>query len=200
MKVSNRKICIIIVSVCVSAALACVALSRPNKEDKDTSSAAAASKNLDWKLLMVHGPAKDGLAAFLICERKQFKLGEPIPVLYGVLYGGPEEGMTIVRPYRAYAPHNFSWFSITGPDGRGVPYKGLYPTWAAPGPKNVLLLERGEFHGRAVRVAKPIDRDFIISTPGTYTLTWHYEILPPVDLGCWVGELVSNEVHIEIVK
>ena len=199
MKVGNRKIWIIIVSACVSVALACAAVSRPNKQDKDTSSAAAASKNLDWKLLMSHGPAKDGLAAFLICERKQFKLGEPILVLYGVVYDGPEEGMTIVRPQRALDPHNYSWFSVRGPGAGYLRYKGLYADWPLRS-KDLLFLERWEFHGRVGRVAGPIHPDFRISTPGTYKIRWHYEILPPVDLGCWVGELVSNEVQVEIVK
>ncbi len=39
--------------------------------------------------LMPHGPVKDGLAAFLLCHRQQFKLGEPIPLSYGILNIGP---------------------------------------------------------------------------------------------------------------
>jgi len=79
---------------------------------------------------MSHGPVKDGLAAFLICERKQFEVGELIPVIFGVTCRGIHKGqryITIQPPYpvvRLCGLDPVSWFSGTGPHGNDFFYDG----------------------------------------------------------------------------
>lgn len=200
MKVSNRSIWIIIVLVCLLAVLACVTLSKGNNnEDKNRSSTAVPAKDLGVKLAMSHGPVKDGLAAFLICEQSQFKLDEPIPLLYGVVYYGPAESEcpTILEPYPAVDPGNISWFSVTGPDGNDIPYMGVYVMFPLADPRDVQRLERRCFRGR---FTPNIRYYFKLVTPGLYTIKWHWQIGPEDGISYWVGELVSNEIQIEIVK
>ncbi len=147
-------------------------------------------------IAMSHGPVKDGLAAFLICERNQFKLDEPVPLLYGIVYNGQDESMAVPAPNPAVDPSNRSWFSITGPDGNDVPYMGVYATFPRLSPKDVLRLKRRNFHGR---LTPNIRGNFKLCTPGIYTIKWHYQIGSIVGDSCWVGELVSNEIQIEIL-
>lgn len=154
-------------------------------------------KPVDMNIGMSHGPVKDGLAAFLICERNKFNLEQPIPLLYGIVYNGPDESMAVPAPNPAVDPSNRSWFSITGPDGNDVPYMGVYATFPRLSPKDVLRLKRRNFHGRLT----PNIRDYFkLCTPGIYTIKWHYQIGSIVGDSCWVGHLVSNEIQIEIVK
>lgn len=154
-------------------------------------------KPVDMNIGMSHGPVKDGLAAFLICEQNQFKLDEPVPLLYGIVYNGPDESMAVPAPNPAVDPSNISWFSITGPDGNDVPYMGVYATFPRLSPKDVLRLKRRNFHGRLT----PNIRDYFkLCTPGIYTIKWYYQIGSIVGVSCWTGELVSNEIQIEIVK
>jgi hypothetical protein len=155
------------------------------------------SKPEDIKIAMSHGTGKDGLAAFLICEQNQFKLDEPVPVMYGVVYGGPDEKVTILAPGAAVDPGNISWLSVTGPDGNGVPYTGVYVMFPLPDPKDALQLRRRRFHGY---LASNIRYSFKLCTSGTYTIKWHCEMRPVDGVSCWTGELVSNEIQIEIVK
>jgi len=157
----------------------------------------ADSTPVDINIAMSHGPVKDGLAAFLICEQNQFKLDEPVPLLCGVVYDGPAERVTILAPPGAVDPDNISWLSITGPDGNDVPYMGVYVMHPLPDPKDALQLRRHRFHGYLDR---NIRGDFKLCTPGTYTIKWHCEMRPVDGVSCWTGELVSNEIQIEIVK
>jgi hypothetical protein len=157
----------------------------------------AASTPVDINIAMSHGPVKDGLAAFLICEQSQFKLDEPLTLLYGVVYGGPAEKVTILAPGAAVDPGNISWLSITGPDGNDVPYIGVYVMFPLPDPKDALQLRRRRFYGR---LAYNIRDSFKLCTPGTYTIKWHCEMRPVDGVSCWTGELVSNEIQIEVVK
>lgn len=157
----------------------------------------AASIPVDINIAMSHGPVKDGLAAFLICERKQFKVSDPIPLLYGVVYGGPAEYMAIPAPYPAVNLGTRSWLSVTGPDGKDVPYMGVYLRPKRLNPKDVLQLRRRHFHGRWTPDIREL---FKLSTQGVYTIKWHYQIRSVVGDSCWTGHLVSNEIQIEIVK
>jgi len=164
--------------------------------DKNTPSTPVPARDMNLKIQMSHGPVKDGLAAFLLCERKQFRIGQPIPVLQGVVYGGHEKHMTIQAPYPAWVPNLVSWFSVRGPDGKDIPYTGPEPKLMPPNPKNTLRLRRHGFCG--------IDWPDIrwghkLSKPGAYTIKWHYRS-PAGDGGSWwTGELVSNEIQIEIL-
>ena len=73
MKINSTNIRIIIVCVCVFAVLVYAALSK-DKGGKDANEAARSvpEKDMGVKIAMSHGPVKDGLAAFLICEQSQF--------------------------------------------------------------------------------------------------------------------------------
>ena len=200
MKINSTNIRIIIVCVCVFAVLVYATLSK-DKGGKDANEATRSvpEKDMDVKIAMSHGPVKDGLAAFLICEQSQFKLDEPIPLLYGVVYYGPAESEcpTILEPYPAADPGNISWLSVTGPDGNDIPYMGVYVMFPLLDPRDVLRLKPRSFHGRFT----PNIRDkFKLGTPGLYTIKWHWRIRPVDGISYWVGELVSNEIQIEIVK
>jgi hypothetical protein len=215
MKSPNTSIWIIIVSVCVSMVLGCVALSTGNNgEGKNTSSPSVPAKSTDlseeqiflqmlqefrknWKPQMSHGPMKDGLAAFLICERKQFKVGEPIPVMIGIVYGKYEGHMTVYQPLHPIDPCNCSWFSATGPDGKDVPYTGGNLDFFGLDPKGAKRLHRGLFCGR---VCNDVRHSYKLDTPGSYTIEWHYEISPALGGSWWHGYLGSNKIQIEIVK
>jgi len=200
MKVTNRSIWFIIVSVCVFALLVYATLSK-DKDGKNANEAAKSvpEKDMDVKIAMSHGPVKDGLAAFLICEQSKFKLDEPIPLLYGVVYYGSAESEcpTILEPYPAVDPGNISWFSVTGPDGNDIPYMGVYVMFPLADPRDVQRLERRCFRGR---FTPNIRYYFKLVTPGLYTIKWHWQIGPEDGISYWVGELVSNEIQIEIVK
>lgn len=195
MKVNNKTIRTIILCLCVFAVSAFVTLSEGNNnEDKNVSEPLLPPKRNQLKISMSHGPVKDGLATFLICERKQFRIGQPIPVLQGVVYGGHEKHMTIQAPYPALEPNLVSWFSVRGPDGKDIPYTGSELKPIPLNPKNTLRLRRHGFCG--------IDWPDIrwghkLSKPGAYTIKWHYRI--PAGGSWWQGELVSNEVQFEIV-
>ncbi len=178
------------------ALIVCVALSQTQQKPPQPKSVNT-SEESPIPGLLPHGEAKDGLAAFLICERNKFNLDQPTPLLYGIVYNGPDENMAVPAPYPAVDPSNRSWFSITGPDGNDVPYMGVYATFPRLSPKYVLRLKRRNFHGR---LTPNIRDDFKLCTPGIYTVKWHYQIESVVGDSCWVGHLVSNEIQIEIVK
>jgi len=195
MKVTNKVTWIVITCIVVFAVLARVTLSeRKDTDDTNMSATSVPARDMNLKIQMSHGPVKDGLAAFLICERKQFRIGQPIPVLYGVVYGGHEKHMTIQAPYPAWVPNLVSWFSVRGPDGKDIPYTGPEPKPIPPNPKDTLRLRRHGFCG--------IDWPDIrwghkLSKPGAYTIKWNYRA-HPADFW-WQGELVSNEIQIEIL-
>ena len=198
MKINSINIRIIIVCVCVFAVFVYATLSK-EKGGKNANETARSvpEKDMDVKIAMSHGPVKDGLAAFLICEQSQFKLDEPVPLLYGFVYDGPAEYTTIPVLYPAVDSGNISWLSVKGPDGNDVPYMGIYVMFAHPNSRDVLRLGRRCFHGRFT----PNIRDkFKLGTPGLYTIKWHWRIRPVDGISSWVGELVSNEIQIEIVK
>lgn len=222
MKITNKSIWTIIVSVCIFAVLASFLLGKANNEDDNTSSNILPAKHTDLskeeQILLQklqetrreartprtsHGPMKDGLATFLICERKQFKVGEPIPAMHGIIYGGAEKDMTVQPPFPAALPGNFSWFSITGPDGKDVPYTGPSVHFVPPEPKWAMKLRAKLFCGR---VCNDVRDSYKLDTPGFYTIRWHYNIphthnIPHTSNGSWwQGHLVSNEIQIEIVK
>ena len=215
MKITNKSIWTIIVSVGMFAVLAGLTLGTgTDGEGKNTSSPSVPAKSTDlskeqiflqeiqefrknWKPRMSHGPMKDGLAAFLICERKQFKIGEPVPVMLGIVYGKYEGHMTVYQPLGPIDPCNCSWFSVTGPDSKDVPYTGGFIDGWGLDPKGAKRLERGLFCGR---VCNDVRDSYKLDTPGSYTIEWHYEIPPAFGGSWWHGYLDSNKIQIEIVK
>jgi hypothetical protein len=230
MKVSKTHILIIIVSVYISVVLAFATQSRDSGNQRKNLSAVTGPEHpvIVIEIEIPHGPVKDGLAAFLMCPRNQFKLGEPIRLMHGILFRGPEWDMAIQPPSGAVnpgleldapdwdcpewdmtiqPPAGFdirtidSWLKITGPDGNDVAFTGLIGCRPRHHPKNRLRLFPGSFIGKQ---SYDIRRFYDLNTPGTYSIEWHYGAThePKVAEGdtWWVGELVSNEVHIEIVK
>ncbi len=154
-----------------------------------------------------HGKVQDGLAAFLLCHKNRFEVGEPIPLSHGIILVGPRLEPTeethklqakVWRPFPAVDPDNMSWFEVTGPDGASVPYKGSYVTWATPSPtpSNTAILHHGEFLGRTHSDLCE-QGTFHLSKPGQYKVRWGYA--PWGKEGPWVGRLISNEVQFEIV-
>jgi HEAT repeat protein len=154
-----------------------------------------------------HGEVKDGLAAFLLCHKHRFEIGEPIPLSYGIIFVGPglerrsEETYKLQtkvwRPLSPVDPDNASWFEVTDPDGENVPYYGIYVTWPVPKPldENTALLRYGEFIGRPHSDLCG-GGAFHLSKAGIYRVQWVYE--PSSGDGLWSGKLVSNELQIEI--
>jgi len=188
---------IVIVCICACAVLGFVTPSNGNDNtEKNASSTTEPAKHTNVNLASSHGPVKDGLAAFLICERKQFRIGQPIPVLYGVVYGGPEKHMTIQAPYPAWEPNLVSWFSITGPDGKVISYMGPRPKPIPLKSKNTLQLWRHGFCG----IDWPDVRwGYKLVTPGTYRFKWNYKIGSGLGGSWWMGHLISDEIRIKIV-
>jgi HEAT repeat protein len=156
-----------------------------------------------------HGEAKDGLAAFLLCRKHRFQIGEPIPLSYGLIFVGPglerrsddvyKLKIKVWRPLGPVDPDNASWFEVTGPDGKNVPYHGIYVTTAVPKPsdENTALLRYGEFIGRP-RSDLCGGGAFHLNKVGIHRVQWFYEPLFAGE-GLWSGKLVSNEIQIEIV-
>jgi HEAT repeat protein len=156
-----------------------------------------------------HGEAKDGLAAFLLSHKHRFKIGEPIPLTYGIILVGPglepgnEEAYKlqakIWRPLSPVDPDNASWFEVRGPNGENVPYHGWYISWAVPEPsdENTALLRWGDFIGRPHSDLCG-GGAFHLSKAGIYRVHWFYEPFPGG--GLWNGKLMSNELQIEVVE
>ncbi len=198
MKINSANIRIIIACVCVFAVLVYATFSK-DKGGKDADEAARSvpEKDMDVKIAMSHGPAKDGLAAFLKSERKQFKVSEPIPVMFGIVCSETEKRMTFQPPYGACQPDAFSWFSITGPNDKDIPYTGDWIHFRPVDPKLAIWLTRSRFCGI---LWSDIRWGYKLDTPGSYTIKWHYRIPPTSDASWWTGHLVSNEIQIEIVE
>ncbi|UCG48962.1 MAG: HEAT repeat domain-containing protein [Phycisphaerales bacterium] len=155
-----------------------------------------------------HGEPKDGLAAFLLCQKHRFEIGEPIPLCYGIILVGPgfehvsEEAyklqLKVWRPWSPVDPNNASWFEVTGPDGASVPYGGLYVTHAVPRPSDekTVLLRYGECIGRP-HLDLCGGGAFHLNESGIYKVRWFYE--PLFGGGLWSGKLASNELQVEIL-
>ena len=142
---------------------------------------------------MVHGAPDGGVAGFLLGDGGRFEVAEPIAFAYGLISvnrvgeDGSREAVSVVRPMPAFDPHNESWFSVIGPDGEELPYKGPYVSWAAIKEDQKVSLWPGEFAGRTMEVNLLFD----FSRPGEYRVRWHHG---------WDGTgLVSNEVGIEVL-
>lgn len=211
MKIINKTLWTIIVSFCIFAVLASLQLSKANNEDNNKSSSTAPAKHTDLskeqilrqkylelrKPRMSHGPAKEGLAAFLICERKQFKSDEPVSVLLGIVYGRIGKPVTVQPPYCPFQPGDFSWFCITGPYGESVPYTGGIVGHAdGLGPESAIRLGDGIFCGMMWNLRW----NYKLDTPGSYTIKWNYRMPHDPNASWWQGHIVSNEIQIEIVK
>jgi len=149
-----------------------------------------------------HGAEVGGLAAFLLPQRAQFKVDEPISLSYGVVCvavatdaGAAEQppGIEILKPHRAVDPNNFSWLTAIGPDGQELAYQGHYVEFGDTLPGSAVRLSEGDFVGTTSSLNYPMFdfSMFDFSRPGEYRLRWHY--------GWNSVELVSNEVSIEIV-
>ena len=162
---------------------------------------------------MVHGKVKDGLAGFLLCHRNRFKSDEPVPLSYGIInvgsgmepetHGRKAEKDTDIKTRVWWFPHpprslrNVLWLEVIGPDGKNIPYHGTHIDWAAklPVDKYSLLLRYRQFVGM---VFPDLRKNFDLDKPGVYKVRWGYN--PRFPGGPWTGELMSNEIQIEIVK
>jgi hypothetical protein len=137
---------------------------------------------------------KDGLAAFLICGQNQIKVGEPITVMIGVAYLQQSKvQMSVWSPCRAKDGLT-SWFSIKDPDGKEISYESGRGNYYIPDPnKYSAHLRLRQYVGRYESLKKYYD----FNKPGIYTVKWNYRA-HPADFW-WQGELVSNEIQIEIL-
>lgn len=168
--------------------------------------------------LLPHGEVKDGLAAFLACELNSFKLGQPVPLSYGILCVGlglerertPQEDLKNVKlerriwwlRMRPELRYNYSWFEVTDPDGQNVPYRGgtaelknysLAPSGVVQ--ESSVVLYHRQFVGM---VFADLRENFDLAKPGVYRVRWGYDA--PWKAGPWTGRLMSNEIQVEIVN
>lgn len=155
-----------------------------------------------------HGETHGGLAAFLRCPGNRFRVGEPIPLHYGLILVGRGLDETdaetsklrtkVLRPFPPVDPKNRSWFEVTDPDGNNVAYKGPFVSWALPRAtdENTVVLRHGESIGAVHRDLTEFGT-FRLSRPGTYKVVWWHE--PFHVAGLWSGKLMSNEIRFEIV-
>ena len=225
MKLTNLSTWVAFFCVFVFALVGLVVQSNVNATSPTTAPAKKTDAKID-KIAMSHGPVKDGLAAFLICERKKFKVGEPIPLTYGIINVGSglewennlqkaeENSKLKTRVWwlrnNPEFKHNYSWFEVTGPDGNNVPYFGgtgtLRNYTAAVVDKFSVVLHHRQIVGyhypdlRGPLTSFPgLERSFFdLSKPGLYKVRWGYN--PWWKVGPWTGKLMSNEVQFEIVK
>jgi uncharacterized protein (TIGR03067 family) len=148
----------------------------------------------------IHGPTKDGLAAFVVATRTKIKLGEDIPIFYGIMNvftDVPEKtGTRKIWPvHLATGRENRSWFTVKGPDGKDLPSIAPAADWPILTDANVAItLRPGEFHGR---VCPNLAGWHKLAGPGVYTITWTHDVHGPK--GPWSGRLVSNEIQVELV-
>lgn len=152
--------------------------------------------------LMSHGKPRDGLAAFLRCDRKRFRVGQPIGLAFGIIHtdpgsdskhDSPSQPKTIYPTMEPYQPDSVSWFSVIGPDGKEVPYTGpVINRSLAPGSKVRIHYRQfiGLYHPNMQGFGK-------LNLPGTYKVCWNYFSSRKY----WgVPHLISNEIQFEIVK
>lgn len=162
-------------------------------------------KQSNIKGLLPHGNVKDGLAAFLLCHRQRFKLGEPVPLSYGIMNIGSGVDTDQVSETRVWwfttgpiDPGHVTWLEVKGPDEKRIPYQGPVPAWrnlsTAVNTNSVLLRPR-QFVGN---ILPDFRYGFELTKPGVYKVRWGYN--PLWKGGPWIGKLISNEVQFEIVK
>jgi hypothetical protein len=144
----------------------------------------------------LHGPDKQGLAAFVLVPRNKVKLGEAIPVFYGVMGLDNVKGGAIkITPARLpTGENNFSWFSVVGPGGKKCPIFGPAGEW--PLPESSVTVHRGEVHGGYSWNLCGIHK---IDEPGTYSIEWHYQS-ESFRGDVYGGRLDSNKVQFEVVR
>jgi hypothetical protein len=215
MKATNNSIWTIIISSCIFTILAFLSLSKANSKNNDKSSNTTPAQHEEsfedsevakkyrqkypqlWKPRMSHGNASDGLAAFLICEQKQFKRDEPVSVLLGIVNVRLGKHLTVQPPFGPCKPEDFSWFSIIGtPDGMDVPYTGFIGVSYRPVPERAIKLWDGQFCGMQYNLRF----NYKFEKPGIYTIEWNYRIPRTPNASWWQGHIISNEIQIEIVK
>jgi hypothetical protein len=145
---------------------------------------------------ITHGKPEGHFAAFLMSDRDQWKVDEPISLSHGVICvslppaGGDGKqvwSLKVARPYRAVDPNNRSWLTVTGPDGKELKYLGEDVEWGAAQPEDDVLLRQGEFVGTT---SSRVERHFDLKKPGRYRFRWHHGWSQP--------QLISNEVEIEM--
>jgi hypothetical protein len=166
-----------------------------------------------------HGDEQDGLAAFLVVHADRYKVGEYVRLSFGVMAVGTgtipaittdwqDWKMRVMIPGRGVLHTAEGWISITGPDGKEVPYRGMVVDRIPPRPTvdNTVLLELGQFAGSYDPIIPPYSliNVFDLSRPGKYTAQWHYRTPPNwmaqelAGVKVWSGELASNKVTFEI--
>jgi hypothetical protein len=214
----------ITVFISLVALIVCVALSQTQQKPPKPKNVSTSEESPTAGLL-AHGKAKDGLAALLLCHRDRFKVGQPIPLTYGIINVGSglkwetatqkaeEHSKLKTRIWwlrnRPELLGNYSWFEVAGPDGQNVPYRGYTVTLpnytSAVVDKFSVVLYHRQFVGRHYPDLRgPLASDpkhlrhyFDLSKPGTYKVRWGYS--PWWKVGPWTGTLMSNEVQFEIV-
>ena len=151
---------------------------------------------------ITHGQPDRVLAAFLIARGDRFTTHGPISLSYGVICTGTPPGradaprtLKLVRPYGAVDPKNRSWLSVLGPDGQDLTYQGGFVSWPLVGLERVVVLGEGQFVGSTT---SDVRSSFDFKRPGKYRIRWHYEARGLE--GIWEGELISNEIQIEIAR
>jgi len=207
------------------ALIVCVALSQTQQKPPEPKNVSTSGESPIAGLLP-HGKVKDGLAAFLLCHRARFKVGQPIPLTYGIInISSGLQRETKLREAEDNAKfkmrvwwlqnepadqYNYSWFEVTGPDGQNILCRasgGTLPNYtAAVVDKFSVVLYHRQFVGkhypdlRGLRIPKfsHIRPDFDLTKPGTYKVRWGYS--PWWKVGPWTGTLMSNEVQFEVVK
>ena len=144
----------------------------------------------------IHGPTKDGLAAFIFAPRNKIKLGDDIPIFHGIMLTESDkiETRKIWPVHLAVGHENRSWFTVTGPDGKDLPSIAPAVEWPVLNPNEAVTLHPGEFHGR---VCSNLAVWHKLTKPGVYTITWTHHVEGPK--GPWSGRLVSNEIQVELV-
>ncbi len=186
-------------AICLSviAALCVAANSQEKREGKGGFNRAVAKTTSG----MNHGEPRDGLAAFLRCDRKQFRVGQPIGLTFGVIQTGPgldsehdsgQQPKTIWPAMEPLQPDSPSWFSVTGLDGKDVPYTGPVIDRLLD-PSCMVRIYHRQFIGLYHPNLQGFDK---LNLPGTYKVRWNY--FSRVDWG--VPHRVSNEIQFEIVK
>ena len=179
--------------------------------------------------LLPHGEVKDGLAAFLLCHRYHFKVGEPIPLTYGIINVGPGLGMETtwqeadenakfkIRIWWLYSEPElrwtYSWFEVTGPDGQDVPYRGMTGTLPGTMPLEFsVLLHHRQFIGSVDPDLRGLLTSDFLGESDLEDIFFDFDLSKPGTYkvrwgyapvwegGPWTGELMSNKVKFKIVK
>jgi hypothetical protein len=148
----------------------------------------------------VYGPDNNGLAAFLFLKRNKVKLGEEIPVCYGLMLLDNAEPIKIWPADDATkVPIDHSYFAIKDPDEEGVHFLGpAVDGGPQPDPNTAVTLQPGQLHGR--HCSNLLKGYRTITKPGVYTVVWHYNIFAngglPEETRPFNGHLESNEIKI----